>query len=112
MKEVLGHVIDTERIISYRALRIARGDATPLAGFDQDSYVVNAEFGRRSLGNLLGEFAAVRAATICLFRAMTAADSRRAGAANAVPVTARALAYIVAGHERHHTRILRERYIA
>lgn len=112
VKEVLGHVTDTERIFTYRALRIARGDATPLAGFDQDTYVANARFGRRALGDLLAEFQTVRAATVALFRAMTEEESRRAGTANGMPVTARALAFIAAGHERHHSRILRERYLS
>jgi hypothetical protein len=111
IKEVVGHMSDTERIFAYRALRISRGDATPLAGFDQDTYVANADFGRRTLGDLLAEFGAVREATVALFGAMTDAESRRAGSANAVPVTARALAWIAAGHERHHARILRERYL-
>ena len=112
VKEVLGHVSDSERIFAYRALRISRGDATPLATFDQDTYVVNAQFGRRPLASLLAEFEAVRAATISLFQAMTDEESRRAGTASSAPVTARALAFISAGHERHHTRILRERYLA
>lgn len=112
VKEVVGHVTDTERIFAYRALRISRGDATPLAGFDQDRYVVSAQFGRRTLGDLLAEFQTVRASTVSLYRAMTDEESRRAGSANAVPVTARALAYIAAGHELHHARILRERYLA
>ncbi len=111
VKEVVGHVADTERVFAYRALRISRADATPLAGFDQDTYVANAQFGRRELGALLAEFQAVRAATVSLFRAMTEEESRRAGLANGVPVTARALAYIAAGHERHHSGILRERYL-
>ena len=111
VKEVLGHVTDSERIFTYRALRISRGDATPLATFDQDTYVANAQFGRRELAGLLAEFRTVRAATVSLFEAMTAEESRRAGTASSAPVTARALAYIAAGHERHHTRILSERYL-
>ena len=111
VKEVVGHISDTERIFSYRALRISRGDATPLPGFDQDTYVANAKFDRRPLSDLAGEFAAVRSATVALFAAMTDEESRRAGSANSMPVTARALAYIAAGHERHHVRILRERYL-
>ena len=111
VKDVVGHVTDTERIFGYRALRISRGDATPLSGFDQDTYVANAGFSRRSLADLLSEFRAVRGSTVALFRAMTAEESLRAGSANAVPVTARALAYITAGHERHHARILRDRYL-
>lgn len=112
VKEVVGHVADTERIFAYRALRISRGDATPLAGFDQDTYVANAQFGRRPLSSLLSDFQNVRAATVSLFGAMTEEESRRAGLANAMPVTARALAFIAAGHEAHHVRILRERYLS
>jgi len=111
VKEVVGHISDAERIFAYRALRISRGDATPLMGFDQDAYVARAHFGRRALGDLLAEFTAVRAATTALFLGMTDDESRRAGSANGVPVSARALAYIAAGHARHHTRILRERYL-
>lgn len=111
VKEVIGHVTDAERIFAYRALRIARGDATPLPGFDQDTYVQRAESGRRTLADLASECAAVRAATVALFRSMTGEQSRRAGTASNNPVTARALAYIAAGHERHHVRILRERYL-
>ncbi|HUX34827.1 MAG TPA: DinB family protein [Gemmatimonadaceae bacterium] len=111
VKEVVGHISDAERIFAYRALRISRGDATPLTGFDQDAYVARAHFGRRGLGDLVAEFTAVRAATTALFRGMTGDESRRAGSANGVPVSARALAYIAAGHARHHMRILHERYL-
>jgi hypothetical protein len=112
VKEVVGHISDGERIFAYRALRISCGDATPLAGFDQDSYVAAAGSSRRTLADLLAEFQTVRASTVSLFQAMTDEESRRTGSANAVPVTARALAYIAAGHERHHAKILRERYLA
>ncbi len=111
VKEVIGHITDAERIFGYRALRIARGDATPLPGWDQDTYVQRAGAGRRAVDDLAAEFAAVRAATVSLFRSMTDEESRRAGTANGNPVTARALAYIAAGHERHHTHILRDRYL-
>lgn len=112
VKEVVGHIIDAERIFSYRALRIARGDATPLPSFDQDGYVQRGGFGRRTVADLAAEFAAVRAATVALFSAMTDEESRRVGTASNASVTARGLAYITAGHERHHARILRERYLA
>ena len=111
VKEVVGHITDAERIFTYRALRISRGDATPLPAFEQDAYVQRGAFGRRSIGDLAAEFSAVRAATLALLRAMTDEESRRAGTAGNNPVSARALAYIAAGHERHHARILRERYL-
>jgi hypothetical protein len=111
LKEVVGHVSDGERVFSYRALRIARGDATPLASFDQDAFVAGADFGRRSLSDLTDEFVAVRAATVALLRSLTTEESLRAGTASGAGVTVRALAYIIAGHERHHARAIRESYV-
>lgn len=111
VKEVVGHIADTERIFAYRALRIARGDATPMVGFDQDTYVASAHFDRRPLADLLDELDAVRGASVTLFRGVTEEESRRVGSANSVPVTVRALAFICAGHAMHHARILRERYV-
>jgi hypothetical protein len=106
-KEVLGHVIDTERIMSCRALRIARGDQTPLPGFDQDPYVIEGRFARRSLADLLEEMQAVRAATVCLLRGLPAEAWLRAGSVDGNTATVRALAWIIAGHELHHVHLLR-----
>jgi uncharacterized damage-inducible protein DinB len=111
VKEVLGHIADTERIFAYRALRIARGDTTPLPGYEQDDYVRAAHFDRRPLAALASEFESVRNATLSLFRSLDAAALLRRGVANEVEVTPRALAYIIAGHERHHLEILRTRYV-
>lgn len=111
LKEVVGHVTDGERVFSYRALRIARGDATPLASFDQDAFVAAANFDRRTLSDLVDEFVAVRAATLALFRSLTPEETLRAGTASGAGVTVRALAYIIAGHDRHHARAIRERYL-
>jgi hypothetical protein len=110
VKEVLGHIIDAERIFSYRALRIARGDKTPLAGFEQDDYVANAEFNYVSVTELLQEYSAVRRATIMLFRHLAADVWTRRGTASNNEVSVRALAYIIAGHDEHHYRMLCERY--
>lgn len=110
IKEVLGHISDTERIFSYRALRIARGDTTPLASFEQDDYVRGGEFNARSLGDLLAEFAEVRGATSALFRSLNTQAWTRRGIANKTEVSVRALAYITAGHELHHVKVLEERY--
>ena len=111
LKEVLGHVNDTERIMIYRALRIARGDTTPIEGFEQDDYVRNGPFARRPLSDLIEDYIAVRRATVSLFRSLDeAAWSRRGTAANN-EVTVRALAYIIAGHELHHRRIIEEKYL-
>ena len=111
LKEVLGHINDTERIMSYRALRISRGDATPIEGFEQDGYVRNGPFGRRSLADLIEDCIAVRRATVSLFRNLDEAAWTRRGVANKNEVTVRALAYITAGHELHHRRIIEEKYL-
>jgi DinB family protein len=111
VKEVLGHINDTERIMSYRALRIARGDATPIEGFEQDDYVRNGPFARRPLSDLIEDFIAIRRATVSLFRNLDEAAWTRRGTANKNEVTVRALAYIIAGHELHHRRMLEEKYL-
>jgi uncharacterized damage-inducible protein DinB len=111
VKEVVGHVIDTERIFAYRAMRFARNDQTPLAGFDENEYVPAAKFGGRGLGDLATEFEHVRKANLFLFRGMDDEAWRRQGTANHAAVSVRALAYIIAGHEIHHREILRTRYL-
>ncbi|SRR5258706_3305206 len=111
VKEMVGHVNDTERIMTYRALRIARGDQTPLAGFEQDDYIRDGNFGQRTLADLIEEFADVRKATVHLFRHVDAEIAARRGTANGDAVSVRALAYIIAGHELHHRQILEEKYL-
>ena len=108
--EVVGHIADCERVFAYRALRIARGDATPLAGFDENAWMTAAPFGRRALADVLHELAAVRQSTLALFESLDAEALARTGVANDAKVSARALAYIIAGHELHHLAVLRERY--
>ncbi|HEY6218572.1 MAG TPA: DinB family protein [Gemmatimonadaceae bacterium] len=110
VKDVIEHVCDTERIFAYRALRIARGDTTPLPGFEQDDYVKTAEASRRSMDDLLEELWSVRAATLSLAKHLPKASLTRRGTASGNPVSVRALLYIIAGHERHHLAILKERY--
>lgn len=110
IKEILGHVTDGERIFTYRALRIARGDETPLASFEQDDYVKNGGFAARKLADLVEEFDAVRGASISLFRSFDEAAWARRGVASQKPVTARALGFITAGHQIHHRMILEESY--
>jgi uncharacterized damage-inducible protein DinB len=111
-KEVLGHLCDTERVFAYRALRIARGDTTPMEGFEQDDYVRNGPFASSSIEDLVEEFIAVRRATLSLLRNLDEAAWMRRGIANKNEVTVRGLAYIIAGHELHHRGILREKYFA
>src|SRR6202050_5789183 len=109
-KEVIGHICDTERVFAYRALRIARADATPLEGFEQDDYVRNGPFAQRPLADQVEDFIAVRRATLSLLRNLDEAAWLRRGTANKNEVSVRALAYIIAGHELHHRRILEEKY--
>jgi hypothetical protein len=110
IREVVGHLSDVERVMSYRLLWVARGDATPLPGFDENLYVPASGADRRSLSDLAGEFAAVRGSTIALLRGLPAEAWARRGEANGHAITARALGYIIAGHERHHMETLRVRY--
>ena len=111
IKELVGHVIDTERIMAYRLLRIARGDATPLAGFDQDAYVRAAQADARPLEELATEFSAVRQATLALLRSLDPEALARRGTASGHPVTAGALAHVIPGHLAHHGRVLEARYL-
>lgn len=110
IREVLGHMADCERIFAYRALRIARGDSTPLAGFDENPYVQTGRFDARTLADLAEEYEAVRRATLHLFRHLDDEAVDRRGTANGVEVSVRAIAWIIAGHERHHLGMLRGVY--
>ena len=109
-KQVLLHLVDAERIFTYRALRFARGDAQELPGFDENSFAANSEADDRPLAALLAEYQAVRAATLAFFSILNAGQLDQAGRASGHPVSVRALLFIAAGHEQHHLRILRERY--
>ncbi len=111
IKEVLGHISDQERVFGYRLLRIARGDQTPLAGFEHNEYVKMGNFSARPLAELLDEFTAVRQASIALLRSLDTAAWLRQGVANQQEISVRALAFILPGHARHHRQILQERYL-
>ena len=108
-KQVVGHLTDAERIFGYRALRIARGDATPLPGFDENAYVQTAQFDQHPLTDLVAEFQTVRQSQLSLFQNLPAHAWNRRGIANGDGVSVRGLAYIIVGHERHHSAILRQR---
>ena len=112
VKEVVGHLTDSERVFGYRALRFARGDATPLPGFDENAYARMAEFDRCSLSGLVAEFEAVRRSHLSLFRHLPEAAWERRGVANNTTLSVRALAYVIVGHVRHHGVILRKRLSA
>ncbi|NRD77918.1 DinB family protein [Bacillus sp. BRMEA1] len=112
IKEVLSHITDTERIMSYRLLRIGRGDQTPLAGFNEEVYVKGSFVEQLPLKNVLDDFIATRKATITLIENMPQSAWDNKGFANNTEVTTRAVAYIIAGHETHHRNIINERYLA
>jgi hypothetical protein len=111
LKEVIGHIIDTERIMACRALRIARNDSTPLPGFDQDTYVSNGDFNKRTLYDLAHEFGVVRESNIILFKSFDEAALKRKGIANEKEISVRALISIIAGHTIHHLNVIKSKYL-
>ncbi len=111
IKEILVHLMDDERIFAYRALRIARGDTTPLPGFEQNDYVPFSRANERSLPDIFAEYKTIRDATISLFNSFSSEDLLRIGTANDHAVSVRALVYHLAGHELHHLNIIKERYL-
>ena len=110
VREVLGHVIDAERVFSYRALRFSRGDETPLPAFDENFYVANARFDDRTLQSLIEEMVLLRSANVLFLRELSPEELARVGVANTYPVSVRALVFILAGHLQHHFNVLRDRY--
>lgn len=111
VRDVAGHVVDTERVFQFRALHIARGDGEPLPGMDQDTYASTAGYGDRPLASIADEFVTVRNSTISLVRSFGPEIADRRGLASGWPVTVRALIWIIAGHERHHANVLIDRYL-
>lgn len=110
IKQVIGHITDSERIFEYRLLRFARSDVTPLSGFDERHYVENGDFDERPLTDLLDEFRTVRMATRALLKGLSPAALNRRGEANGASVTVRALAYLIPAHAEHHLRMLSTHY--
>ena len=110
VRQVVGHLIDVERVFAYRALRIARADVTPLPGFSEDAWAESSGADARTLADLVAEYRAVRGATLALFESFDDAASLRRGTANGHPISVRALPFLIAGHERAHVAMLRERY--
>lgn len=111
IKEVVGHMIDAERVFSYRAVSFARADATPLPSFDENAWIGPARFNDRSLTSLVDEWVAVRSAAIALFAGLPVEARTRRGNASGKDVSVRALAYILAGHVSHHLQVLGDRYL-
>ncbi|MEL6251487.1 MAG: DinB family protein [Bacteroidota bacterium] len=111
IKDILQHIIDTERVFAYRMFRIGRGDATPLAGFDQNLYIEPSGANKKSLAELIEEFQILRKSTQSLLGSLLDEDLEQIGEASGFPVSSRALAFIILGHERWHMKIIRERYL-
>jgi len=111
IKEMVGHISDTERVFSFRGLCFGRNDKTPLPSFEQNGYVENGDFDSRSLLDLTDEFRAIRKATLVLFKSFAESVWMRRGTASGFEFTVRAVAYIISGHELHHRYILKERYL-
>ena len=111
IKEIMVHLMDVERIFTYRALRISRNDRTALAGFDEDEYIPGSNASTRSLQSLIDEYIALRRSTIEFFKNITPEMSLRTGIANGKEISVRALGFIIPGHELHHTGVIRERYL-
>jgi hypothetical protein len=110
LKELAGHMVDTERILCYRLLCFSRGEASPLPGFEEDDYVKNAHFADRSLLSIGEEFSLLRRANQYLFNSLNETELNRSGIASGRPITVRAILFVMAGHVIHHTRIIKERY--
>jgi uncharacterized damage-inducible protein DinB len=111
IKDILLHLIDAERIFGYRALRIGRGDKTPLVGFEENDYVPNAAANNRTLESLLEEYKFVRNATLCLFTNFSTEQLQYLGTASNHTISVRAIGFVISGHQNHHLRIIHERYL-
>ena len=111
VKEVIGHMIDTERIFTYRALSFARGETADLPGYDQDAYALNARFTDRSRGSLSGEYEHQRRSGLFLFPSWDEEVQLRRGIADGMELSVRAIPWIIAGHERYHLGVIQERYL-
>ncbi|MEM0577323.1 DinB family protein [Flavobacterium polysaccharolyticum] len=111
IKEIIQHIIDTERIFSYRALRISRNDKTPLPGFEENDYVDNTDANKRGLQELLTELSAVRHATLLLYKSFSDEQLARMGIASENEISVRAIGFIIIGHQKHHQKVFEERYL-
>lgn len=111
IKDIIQHLIDSERVFAYRAMRIARNDATPLPGFDENAYVDNAHANERHLKDLLMELSIGRQASIMLFKSFTEEDLLKKGTASGFTVSVRALGFLISAHQNHHKKIFKERYL-
>lgn len=110
-KEILQHLIDTERIFTYRALRISRNDTTELPGFDENAYVPPSQANKKPIHQLNEEFTSLRKANIAMYQGFSDAMLQKLGKASGTPISVRAIPFILLGHELHHIRVIKERYL-
>ncbi len=111
IKDIIQHLIDSERIFAYRALRISRNDKTPLPGFEENDYADNANANKRSIQDLLTEMAVVRQATLSLFKSLNEEELKRTGTMSGKEISVRALGFLVIGHQKHHHKVFQEKYL-
>ncbi|HTG64802.1 MAG TPA: DinB family protein [Flavobacterium sp.] len=111
IKEIIQHIIDTERVFAYRALRISRNDKTPLPGFDENTFALNTNANDRHLQSLLTELSIVRQSTLALFKSFSEEQLRRIGIASNNELSVRAIGFIIIGHQKHHQKVFKERYL-
>jgi uncharacterized damage-inducible protein DinB len=111
IKEIIQHIIDTERILSYRALRFSRKDSTPLAGFNENDYVAFSNAKDRNLQDLLSELSSVRQATLALYKSFSQEQLKGIGTASDQEISVRALGFVIIGHQKHHQKVFQERYL-
>ena len=111
IKDIIQHVIDTERIFAYRALRFSRNDKTPLPSFEESDYADNTDSNKRSIQDLLTEFSAVRHSTLLFYKSLSEEQLKRIGTASNNPISVRALGFVMIGHQKHHQKVFEERYL-
>jgi len=111
VKEIISHLIDTERVFCYRGLALSRGEPNPIPGFDQDIYVANSNADSRSLDDLAAEFMAVRKASLAFYKSVDEKGAEKSGVVSGNAMSVRATAYIIAGHLIHHKEVLQEKYL-
>ncbi|MHC0445140.1 DinB family protein [Flavobacterium sp. 3-218] len=111
IKDIIQHVIDTERIFAYRALRFSRNDQTPLPSFEENDYAENTDSNKRSIQDLLTELSAVRHSTLLFYKSLSQEQLKRIGTASNNPISVRALGFVMIGHQRHHQKVFEERYL-
>ncbi|AWG22570.1 damage-inducible protein DinB [Flavobacterium faecale] len=111
IKDIIQHLIDSERVFAYRALRVSRNDTTALPGFDENDYVVNTDANSRGIQNLLAELSAVRFSTLFLFKSFSSEQLARMGTASNHAISVRALGFLIIGHQKHHQKVFQDRYL-